>query len=370
MRIEATLDIPCLLVFVAACGSGSSPSGSTSVTSGSSAASGGSTQMVTGSGTSGGLSSGTFAASSGTMSGSAVGTTSGDTTGGSGTASGSTSGSGATATSGTSSQGGPDASTYDADFPPTVDSGTPMPLGDQTLPRKLYIENHCTYTIWNFALPQSTFPGSVPLQSDPGQAFVVGWPDNWSGRIWGRTKCTGTGGNLKCAQGNGPDTLAEFTLTAGMASDWYDISLVDGFSIPTGILQLTEPFTLSPGWVPGMFNAAGTFVVGTKLGPDSQCGSPVCAVDLLPDCPASQVRKGPDGTIASCENGDNGAGQIAGYFKAGCPTSYSWPFDDPWSLFTCADYRQNNGVGSKDYKVIYCPEQGSTPGFPPYPLNQ
>lgn len=175
-----------------------------------------------------------------------------------------------------------------------------MPIGDQTQPRKLYIENHCDYTIWSFALPANTFPNSVPLQTDPGQAFVVGWPNKWSGRIWGRSQCTGDGGNLKCVQGNGPDTLAEFTLTAGMNWDWYDLSLVDGFTIPTGILQLSEPFTLS-----------GKYVPGGKLGVDSQCGSPVCAVDLLPNCPASQQRKDAMGNVVACENGDNGAGAIA-----------------------------------------------------------
>jgi hypothetical protein len=240
-----------------------------------------------------------------------------------------------------------------------VEGGAPVPIGDQTQPRKLYIENHCDYTIWSFALPATTFPNSVPLQTDPGQAFVVGWPNKWSGRIWGRSQCTGDGGNLKCAQGNGPDTLAEFTLTAGMNWDWYDLSLVDGFSIPTGILQLSEPFTLS-----------GKYVPGGKLGVDSQCGSPVCAVDLLPNCPVSQQRKDAMGNVVARENGDNGPGAIATYFKTGCPTSYSWPFDDPQSLFTCPDAAQNNGVGSKDYKVIYCPMQGSTPGFAPYPLDQ
>jgi len=36
-----------------------------------------------------------------------------------------------------------------------------------------------------------------------------------------------------------------------MNSDWYDISLVDGFTIPTGIIQLDAPWTPSPSYVPG-----------------------------------------------------------------------------------------------------------------------
>ncbi len=244
----------------------------------------------------------------------------------------------------------------DASYPPMLEAGAPTPIGDQTQPRKLTIENHCAETIWTFALPHTTFPGGVPLQVDPGQSFVVGWPNTWSGRIWGRTECTGSAYNaIKCAQ-TGNDTLAEFTLTAGMNEDWYDISLVDGFTLATGIIQVDVPWTPSP-----------TYVPGGKLGADGHCGSPVCAVDLLANCPASQRKTdatGATSNVVTCVNAQNQGTPIQQYFKAGCPTSYSWPYDDPQSLFTCPDAAQNNGVGAKDYKVIFCPTQGTTPGFP------
>jgi hypothetical protein len=103
---------------------------------------------------------------------------------------------------------------------------------------------------------------------------------------------------------------------------------------------------------------------GGKLGAAGICGSPVCAADLLANCPASQQKKDAMGKVVACHNGDPGVGPIASYFKSGCPTSYSWPLDDPQSLFRCPDAAQNNGVGAKDYKIIYCPTQGATPGFP------
>lgn len=229
---------------------------------------------------------------------------------------------------------------------------TATAVGDQTQPRKLYIENRCSYEIWNFALPQSTFPGGVPYKMEPNTAIVVGWPDKWSGRTWARTQCTGSGGNLSCAQKNGPDTLVEFTLTAGMNSDWYDISLVDGFTIPAAILQLDSPWTPDP-----------SYVVGGPLGADQICGSPVCAVDLLLNCPAASQKKDANGTVTNCQSGPKGS-DAAKYMKAGCPTSYSYDFDDPQSLFRCPTAVQNGGKGSKDYDVIYCPTQGATPGFP------
>jgi hypothetical protein len=242
--------------------------------------------------------------------------------------------------------------TADAPYPMTVEAGAATPIGDPKLPRILYIENHCTYTIWNFAQPAATFPNSVPLKIDPGQAFAVGWSDNFSGRVWGRSECTGTGANLKCAQTRA-DSLAEWTLTRGMNSDWYDVSLVDGFTIPMGIIQMDAPFTLSDAYVPG-----------GKLGQDGICGSPICAADLNANCPAGQQQKDAMGKVVGCVNGMKGPSAATMYFKAGCPTSYTWDFDDPQSLFRCPDAAQNAGKGAKNYKLIYCPTEGATKGFP------
>jgi hypothetical protein len=302
------------------------------------------------------------AGASGQGSSGSSGSSSGD-----GTASGSSeSGTSNGGTGGTSSgTGGDDASggSPDSSRPPAVEAGVPMPIGDQTLPRKLYIENDCTQTIWVEALPHTTFPNSAPLEAAPGQAFVAGWPNNWSGRIWGRTECTGTTSytSIKCAQ-TGNDTLAEFTLTAGMNEDWYDISCVDGFTLPLGIIQVDAP------WHP-----SASYVTGGKLGVDGQCGSPVCAENLLTNCPASQQMKDATGkttNVVTCKNGESPPSTIPAYFKAGCPTAYSWPYDDPQSLFTCPDFAQNTAAGAyspyaKDYKVIFCPTQGTMPGFPP-----
>ena len=295
---------------------------------------------------------GKAAVSSGGASGSSgtIGATNGG--GGSTASGGSTGASGAFGVAGTSSSAAGTGQT-----PSMVDAGAAMPIGDQSLPRKLYIENRCTYAIWNFAQPQSTFPGNVPLEMESGTAVVVGWPDKWSGRIWPRSECTGDPGKLKCAQ-TGNDTLAEFTLTAGMASDWYDISLVDGFTIPTGIIQMDAPWTPSPNYVPG-----------GPLGADQQCGSPICAVDLNLNCPDSQQMKDGAGKVVGCKNGQSsngghGATPVTTYLKNGCPTSYTYPYDDPQSLFICPSAVQNGGHGSKDYKIIYCPTQGATPGFP------
>jgi hypothetical protein len=230
----------------------------------------------------------------------------------------------------------------------------PTPVGNQGLPRKLYIENRCDYATWTLVSDafRNIMPNSQPYKMEPHTAIVVGWPNEFSGRIWPRSSCTGSGYNdLKCVQ-TGADTLAEFTLTKGMNSDWYDVSLVDGFTIPVGILQLDVPWKSRP-----------DYVVGGPLGSNEICGSPVCAPDLNPNCPASQQQKDAGGKVWGCKSGPK-ASDAAKYLKAGCPSSYSYDFDDPQSLFRCPTAAQNGGTGAKDYDIIYCPTQGSLAGFP------
>jgi thaumatin family protein len=329
---------------------GAVSSGDSTIASGATAASG----VVT----SGSITSGSVVPTSGTV---ASGADASGSTAGSGTTSGA---SGTTEVTGSTSDAGhgveppsldcPTGCNPDAGYPAMTALGTAMPIGDQTLPRKLYIENQCTYTIWTQG-GGGVFPGGM-LKTDPGQAFVVGWGNGFSGRLWPRSGCNenGTG----CTQ-TGNDTLAEFTLTAGMDSDWYDISLVDGFTIPLAILQLSQPWSPSAAYIPGDKLSAA----------DQECGSPVCALDLNPGCPASQQEKDSTGHIWGCKNGQSAGGghqptPVTEYLKAGCPTSYTYPFDDPQSLFLCKSSAQNGGVGAKDYKIIYCPTQGPVPGFP------
>src|SRR5262249_8908895 len=150
---------------------------------------------------------------------------------------------------------------------------------------KLYINNMCAYDIWTFGLPNGT------TKIAAGAFQVFGWSNKFSGRVWPRSGCTGTGNNLKCAQ-TGNDTLAEFTLNAAMKDDCEDISLVAGCRTPLTILQLDGQWTPDPAYVPG-----------GKLLTSGSCGSPVCAVDLLKNCPTSQQKKDAMGNVVECVNG-------------------------------------------------------------------
>ncbi|TVU34123.1 hypothetical protein EJB05_15952, partial [Eragrostis curvula] len=105
------------------------------------------------------------------------------------------------------------------------------------------ISNNCSFTVWPAVVPVG---GGLKL--NPGQIWTLHVPaDTSSSRLWGRTGCyfnssshgacqTGDcGGELLCSlSGQPPLTLAEFSL--GGATDFFDISVIDGFNLPMDFL--------------------------------------------------------------------------------------------------------------------------------------
>lgn len=104
------------------------------------------------------------------------------------------------------------------------------------------VVNQCPYTVWPAAIPVG---GGTQL--NPGQTWTLNIPAGTSAaRIWGRTGCSFNGGRGGCwtgdcagafscgLSGRPPATLAEFSL--GGATDYYDISVIDGFNVPMAFL--------------------------------------------------------------------------------------------------------------------------------------
>lgn len=213
--------------------------------------------------------------------------------------------------------------------------------------RMFTITNDCKEMIWPAVTPGQSFEGGG-FALRPGQSMVFNAPVGWSGRIWGRTGCnfdrngngtclTGAcGTSLKCgAAGKPPATLAEFTLAK---VDFYDVSLVDGFNIPMAVKPL---------------NGVGN------------CTIAGCDEDLRDNCPKELSVKSPDNkkTVAcrsACDvfntdgyccrgvYGNPVTCQPTYYsklFKKACPTSYSYAYDDPTSIFTCS---------GTDYIITFC----------------
>ncbi|CAN0907570.1 Thaumatin-like protein [Linum grandiflorum] len=199
---------------------------------------------------------------------------------------------------------------------------------------KFDITNKCPYTVWAAAAatPGSPFAGGRQLNN--GETWIT------QARIWARTGCnfdaagkgrckTGDcGGVLECkGYGSAPNTLAEFALKQYMDQDFIDISVIDGFNVPM------EFSSASP-----------------------NCGRVMkCVGDIIGQCPNElKVDGGCNGACPQlkkeeycCNSGNCGPTPLSEYFKQRCPDAYSYPKDDPSSLFTCPF-----GV---NYKVIFCP---------------
>uniref|UniRef100_A0ACD5X017 Uncharacterized protein n=1 Tax=Avena sativa TaxID=4498 RepID=A0ACD5X017_AVESA len=204
----------------------------------------------------------------------------------------------------------------------------------------IYHLNKCPYTVWPAAIPEG---GGIRL--DPGQSAIFHAPAGTkAGRIWGRTGCnfdangqgscsTGDcGGVLACTlSGKPPVTLVEYTLASGSGSDFYDISLVDGFNVPMSIAPVAG----------------------------SGCHAISCAADINVQCPPELKVEGgcasaclkfntpqyccpAPATPATCPPTD-----YSSFFKRLCPDAYSYAYDDRSSTFTCA--------AGTDYQVTFCP---------------
>ncbi|TXG69591.1 hypothetical protein EZV62_004526 [Acer yangbiense] len=197
------------------------------------------------------------------------------------------------------------------------------------------IRNNCPYTVWAAAVPG----GGRRL--DRGQNWVLNVNAGTAGaRIWARTDCqfdgagrgkcqTGDcGGLLQCqAYGVPPNTLAEFALNQFMNLDFIDISNIDGFNVPM-------EFSSVSGGCSRMIR---------------------CTVDIVGQCPNElKVPGGCNGPCPvfktdehCCNSGNCEPTNYSKFFKQRCPDAYSYPKDDPTSLFTCP--------GGTNYKVVFCP---------------
>jgi len=238
--------------------------------------------------------------------------------------------------------------------------------------RTFTVYNGCPFTIWPAIYTTPAAGAAVP-------AFQTGWqanaytsvsftvPDLWtSGRIWGRRDCNfptgntsattcldgGCNGGLLCDANTGtgvpPATLAEWSLGGTTGTDFYDVSLVDGYNLPMRITPTSGcpvaecPWDLGPVCPEAL---AGPFdTTGYPVGCKSACvanvdgnptNSPNCcsgSFDTPQTCPSSGVA-------------------YYWFFKGYCPNSYAYPYDESsgTALWTCASSNLAN------YTLTFCP---------------
>ncbi|KAM1011863.1 hypothetical protein ACFX2C_047155 [Malus domestica] len=221
---------------------------------------------------------------------------------------------------------------------------------------KITFTNNCPNTVWPGTLtgdqkPQLSLTG-FELASKASRS--VDAPSPWSGRFWGRTRCsTDAAGKFTCETadcGSGqvacngagavpPATLVEITIAANGGQDYYDVSLVDGFNLPMSV---------------------------APQGGTGECKPSSCPANVNKACPAQLQVKAADGSVISCKSACLAFGdskycctppnntpetcpptEYSEIFEKQCPQAYSYAYDDKNSTFTCS--------GGPDYVITFCP---------------
>ncbi len=116
---------------------------------------------------------------------------------------------------------------------------------------QLSVKNNCAFTTWLATAPnsnQAPLPGGT-IKLTQGQTYTYNIPSGgWAGRFWPKTGCDGSGTNCEFGDSSPPcpaggchppaDTKVEFLFPPQppKSDSWYDISLVDGYSLPMKIV--------------------------------------------------------------------------------------------------------------------------------------
>ncbi|KAH9624096.1 hypothetical protein KSS87_018310 [Heliosperma pusillum] len=243
--------------------------------------------------------------------------------------------------------------------------------GDETITdvysrnaKTLRITNNCSDTVWPVVVSNSaTATGSANdsgFALQEGESSVVTVPNQWTGRVWGRTLCsvnkstgnfscqTGdcTTGNIQCGSSPyvNPVTLAELSFGQANTEDYYDVSVVDGYNLP---LLVAPNVTSAP-----------------------ECAVTGCVFDLQKSCQLAEltvVSKSDDSIVIGCKSPcdvfrtdqfccNSGPDcQRSNFslasliYKRPCPRAYSYVLDDATSTFTC------NSLRASSYDITFCP---------------
>lgn len=243
--------------------------------------------------------------------------------------------------------------------------------------REIRITNKCPYNVW--ISPATNQPVQGGVISDirnlgNGASFIYQIPTNgWAGRFWPKTGCDGSGQNCQTGQSVPPclptgcdppaETKVEFFYppVGDPKHVFYDISLVDGFSLPVEIVPsvqqgscITTKCAVPLSECPSTENEVGDLKV-SKGGKPAYCMSP-CKKwnypivglgkpeNIQPGldfcCPAGV-------TVEKCRRGRVVSTKYVALVHRTCPTAYSYSYDDLAGNHDCP-----NPV---NFQVTFCP---------------
>lgn len=199
-----------------------------------------------------------------------------------------------------------------------------------------------------------TAPKLISFTLNAGKDTVIQLPNSWaSGQCYATYDKAYTKPFV---------TLAEWTLGASGAgyADFYDVSLVDAFSLPMLLGPVVGTYTKRPGVDP------------------YDCGAVRCTTDLIPICPAIQQKKNTAGVCIACMSGCQTAHAnnwpqtridsfccagpnsipatcppypIANWFKQQNYDAYSYAYDDNKSTWVCVPPTADHY--GPDYYVVF-----------------
>lgn len=239
---------------------------------------------------------------------------------------------------------------------------------------EIKVTSQCSYPIWIETSGNPTLSGGIP-RLDPGASFTFPIPSGgWeSGRMWPKIGCDGNGQDCVFGQSSPPcpdggcqppaDTKVEFTIQSNGES-WYDVSLVDGYSLPAKIVPrqqggscVATDCNLNLGACPLNENDGLGDLRVFRNGQVVACLSPCKKWNYPPPygfgydelvspgvdmcCPTPPI------SSEQCNAGPVVETQYVNLVRNNCPTAYSFAYDDEAGLHQC--------TVSTSFDVTFCP---------------
>jgi hypothetical protein len=232
--------------------------------------------------------------------------------------------------------------------------------------RTINIRNNCPYNVWIQTLNTqgAVLPDGI-VNLGQGASHVYYIPDGiWGGRLWPKTGCDGSGNNCETGQSMAPcgptgcdppaETKMEFFFPDfNVGGDtWYDISLVDGYSLPTRISPTSgvggacvqTDCNIQLNSCPTNENNVGDLRV-IKNGRTVECLSPCKKWNYPPPFGLGRPETEWPGTDyccptppiypEQCRAGAVVSTQYVGLVHSQCPSAYSYAYDDEAGLHNC-----------------------------------
>jgi len=242
--------------------------------------------------------------------------------------------------------------------------------------RQIEFINRCSQDIWISPLTNNQGPmlpeGIVRLTN--GQARAYNIPSGgWGGRFWPKVGCDGSGQNCRMGQSVDPcpaggchppaDTKVEFHFPAESDTHdvWYDVSLVDGYSLPAEIVPsqftgscVSTNCAVSLAACPNENDIGDLRVIidGQTLACLSPCKKwnypapyghgrdEMIAPGIDYCCPTPPIQP------AQCSSGPVIQTKYVNLVRGSCPSAYSYAYDDHAGLHNCPT--------NTSFKVTFC----------------